>query len=54
MRLGKLQTKVGLVMMLQKFQYALTDKDKNTEMKFDPKFFFIMPVAGINLHVLKR
>ncbi|XP_055296745.1 uncharacterized protein LOC129565659 [Sitodiplosis mosellana] len=54
MRLGKLQTKVGLVMMLQKFRYELTEKGKNTDMEFDPKFFFIMPLAGINLHVSKR
>ncbi|XP_031640057.1 probable cytochrome P450 6d5, partial [Contarinia nasturtii] len=53
-RLGKIQTKVGLVMMLQKFRFELPDQYKNDEIKFSPKTFLIAPFDGINLHVFKR
>ncbi|XP_031617239.1 probable cytochrome P450 6d5 [Contarinia nasturtii] len=54
LKLGLLQTKVGLVMMLQKFRFELSDHHKNTDMKFDPKFFFMAPLDGIHLKVFKR
>ncbi|XP_055325951.1 probable cytochrome P450 6d5 [Sitodiplosis mosellana] len=54
MGLGKLQTKVGLVMMLQKHKFVLEDKLKNRELVLDPKSFFLSPVGGIKLHIFKR
>jgi len=54
MRLGKLQTKVGLVMMLQKFRFELSDQHKNCDMKLDPKTILIAPLGGIHLRVFKR
>lgn len=54
MRMGKMQTKVGIVLMLQKFKYELDDQLKRNEMKFDPNAFLLAPLGGINLKVLKR
>ncbi|XP_031628009.1 probable cytochrome P450 6d5 [Contarinia nasturtii] len=54
LKLGLLQIKVGLVMMLKKFRFELSDQHKNTDMKFDPKFFFMAPLDGIHLKVFKR
>lgn len=53
-RLGKMQTKVALVMMLQKFTYDLSDELKGNELKFNPKYFLLSPIDKIHLKVLKR
>ncbi|XP_031628927.1 probable cytochrome P450 6d4 [Contarinia nasturtii] len=54
MRLGKLQIKGALVMMLQKFRFELSDHHKNNDIKFDPKNFLITSLGGIHLRVFKR
>lgn len=54
LRLGKMQTKVGLVMMLQKFKFGLNDEAKHYEMKFDPNIFLLCPKDKIRLCVFKR
>lgn len=54
MRMGKMQTKVGLVLMLQKFQYELEAKLKGKPMEFDPKVFFLAPRVDVKLSVLHR
>lgn len=55
MRLGKAQTRVGLVNMLQKFRFELEDNLKNCEMKLDPKnAFVISPLHQIRMRVYKR
>ena len=54
MRLGKMQTKVGLVMLLQKFKFELEDKYKNRELVIDPKSFLLSPKGGLKLSVSKR
>lgn len=54
MRLGKMQTKVGIVLMLQKFKYELDDQLKKNEMKFDPKSFLLSPLGGLRLKVFGR
>lgn len=54
MRLGKMQTKVGLVMMLQKCKFELTNQSKDHELKLDPKSFLLSPLGGLKLHVSKR
>lgn len=53
MRMGKMQTKVGLILMLQKFKYNLNDKLKNRDMEFEPRHFLLQPRNGINLHISK-
>lgn len=54
MRLGRLQTMVGLIMFLRKFRYELTPEKRNLELEFDPKAFLMVPKGGINLLVFKR
>lgn len=54
MRLGKLQTKVGLISMLHKFKYDLDDRFRNDDLKFDPRHFLLQPRDDIFLHISKR
>ncbi|XP_031640320.1 probable cytochrome P450 6a14 [Contarinia nasturtii] len=54
LRLGKMQTKVGLVLMLRKFRFELEKRLKKNEMVFDPKVSFLSPLGGIKLHIIKR
>lgn len=56
MRLGKLQTKVGLISMLHKFKYELVDGDslKHSDLEFDPRHFLLQPRNDIYLRVSKR
>lgn len=54
MRLGKMQTKVGLVLMLQKFRFELENESKNRELEFDPKSALLAPLGGVHLRVFKR
>lgn len=54
LRLGKMQTKVGLVLMLQKFKYELEDGLQNHEMEFDPNIFLLTPKGALNLKVFER
>lgn len=54
MRMGKMQTKVGLILMLQKFYYELEPKLIDQKMEFDPKLFLLSPRFGVNLRVFKR
>jgi len=51
LRMGKMQTKVGLVFMLQDFTYNLVNKD---ELKLSAKSFLVQPTTGINLKITKR
>ncbi|KAL1404390.1 hypothetical protein pipiens_018911 [Culex pipiens pipiens] len=52
-RLGHLQTKVALVMLLAKFDIALANPDA-ASVRFDPKFFITKAVGGLNLVFTKR
>ncbi|XP_031640195.1 probable cytochrome P450 6d5 [Contarinia nasturtii] len=55
MRLGKMQTKVGLVMMLQQFRYDLENElERTREMEFEPRSNLLAPRGGIRLYVFKR
>lgn len=53
-RMGKMQTKVGLVLMLQKCRFELDDRHKNRELELDPKSFLLAPRGGIHFKVFKR
>lgn len=52
LRLGKMQTKVGLVTMLKAFRFELDDK--NYKMQSDPKAFVICPLQKIQLRTFRR
>lgn len=54
LRLGKMQTKVGLLMMLQKFRFELQDCDKNKKLEIDPNIFLMGPKEKIFLKIFKR
>lgn len=54
MRLGKMQTKVGLVLMLQKFNYELESNQENVILGFDPRHFLLQPQSNIYLKIAKR
>lgn len=54
MRLGKMQAKVGIVLMLQKFKYTLDDCDRQCDLEFDPRHFLLQPRNNIYLHISKR
>lgn len=54
MRLGKLQTKVGLISMLHKFKYELDDQLKHGDLEIDPRHFLLQPRDDIFLRVSKR
>ncbi|XP_031628978.1 probable cytochrome P450 6d4 [Contarinia nasturtii] len=53
LRLGKMQVQVGLVIMLQKFKYELTDSLKNRKMEFAIKGTNVAPRDAIQLNVSK-
>lgn len=54
MRLGKMQTKVGIVIMMQKYKYELGDQHKNKNLSFSPAAIVLTPVSGIDLKVSPR
>lgn len=54
MRLGQIQAKVGLVLMLQHCRYELHDELKNDELKFDPTQFLLSPLGGLCLRIFQR
>lgn len=54
MRMGKMQTKVGLLLMMQNYKYELEPKLMDWEMDFDPQLFLLSPRVDINLRVIKR
>lgn len=54
MRLGKMQTKVGLVLMMKQFKYDLDENQLNTELVFDPRSLLLAPIGGIKLRASKR
>lgn len=53
-KLGKMQTKVGLALMLHKHKFHLEDRLMNRELTFSPKTFFMSPLEELKLHVSKR
>lgn len=54
LRLGKIQTKVGLVLMLQKYTYYLGKQHINKDLKFTPAAIILTPTTGIELKVKTR
>lgn len=54
LRLGKLQTKVGLAVMLQHHTFELESEAANKEIKFTPKAVLIAPTDAIKLRIKRR
>lgn len=54
LRLGMLQTKVGLLLMMRKFSFALSAKLRNKDLVISPKALLLAPEGGIELEVTKR
>jgi cytochrome P450 family 6 len=55
MRMGKLTTKIGLAIIMQKFNLEMVDKDMLTkELEFHPNQFVLTPKKLINLKITKR
>lgn len=53
MRLGKMQTKIGLAMMLQNFKYDLNDELKHCELEFASENLLLFPNRDILLYISK-
>lgn len=54
LRLGKLQSKIAIILLLQKFKFELADQHKNTELKIDPMSVVLATIGGLNLKVMRR
>lgn len=54
MRMGKLQTKIGLISMLHKFRFELAKEMTNTELKISPKSFITAPIGGLRFNIKNR
>lgn len=54
LRLGKLQAKVAIIKVLQKFRFELGEQHQNKELKISPKSLTRYPINGINLNVVSR
>jgi len=53
MRFGLMQTKVGLVSLLSKYQISVSKKTP-IPLVFDPKSFALSPLGGLWLQIRKR
>ena len=53
MRFGLMQTKVGLVSILSKYQISVGKKTP-IPLVFDPKSFTLSPLGGLSLQIRKR
>ena len=54
MRFAKLQTKLGVVFMLRKFKFELSDDHKDKKLEMMPQGLAKLPTMGINLRVSFR
>lgn len=53
--MGKLQTKLGLAMILSKFSFELADQNWLTrEVTFDPRLIVIAPRENVMIKIKKR
>lgn len=54
MRLGKIQTKLSLAVMLHKYRYEFADSMRTKKMEYSTKTIITSPAGGIELKVRKR
>ncbi|XP_031624986.1 probable cytochrome P450 6d5 [Contarinia nasturtii] len=53
-RLGKLQSKIAIILLIEKFIFELDDQHKNTELTLDPRSIVLAPINGLNFKVSSR
>lgn len=53
-RLARVQSKLGVVLLLRKFKFELGKQHINKELEIDPKIIAKTPLHGINLKVSSR
>lgn len=54
LRFAKLQTKLGVVLLLRKFKFELSDDHKDKDLEMSPQGLAKLPTMGINLRVSFR
>lgn len=54
MRLGKMQTKVGLLLMMKQFKFDFDENQRDAEIVFDASSLLLAPKGGIKLRASKR
>lgn len=54
LRLGKMQVKIAIVLLLQKLRFELADQHVGKELKMNPRSGVRTPIFGINLKLKKR
>lgn len=54
MRLGLLQSKIALILLLQKFRFELDERHKNTELKLNPASTVLASINGLNVKAFRR
>lgn len=54
LRLAKLQIKIGLVLLLQKFHFELDEQHIGKELQIDPRSIAKLPIGGINLRCIRK
>lgn len=54
LRLGKLQTKIGLLLMLKEFKFEIEANKSNSPIVFAAAPVVLAPIDGIKLRVSKR
>lgn len=53
-RLGKLESKLTVIKVLQKFRFELGEQHQNEKLKISPTAFARYPTNGINLKIFRR
>lgn len=53
-RMGRMQTKIGLIAMLAKYKYEIGDELKHTELRMSKKNIIPAPENGIHLKIRNR
>ena len=53
-RMGKMQTKIGLISMLQKYNFALGDQHIGKDIVLSPSAFVPTPINGLELKISIR
>lgn len=53
-RLGKLQSKLAIILLLRKFKFDLADEHKNTDLDIVKFGITLAPLNGVKLKVFRR
>lgn len=53
-RFARIQSTLGVILVLRKFRFELGDQHKNVELKLNPASVVLTPLNGINLKVYRR